>query len=277
VSETHVAAGQGRPSPLAGTSVRPSFFSELTHCPPPPFQDRSVHVLHCAVAIRASPKGRRMTVVRYRCEHRAHIERELERAPVRTERRRLGRAGAAAGPLRLYVPRALTRPDTGRRAATAQPPRALASEMGSAPASSGDRRERALHGLRVLCVEDDNDARELVSIILRNAGALVECAASAAHGFDLIHNGHPQLLVSDIGMPDEDGYSLMRRIRALQCCEGGDMLSIALSAFTRPEDRMLALRAGFTIHIAKPVQPSHLVAAVATLAALIHGGRQGVR
>ena len=69
----------------------------------------------------------------------------------------------------------------------------------------------------------------------------------------------------------------MRRIRALRCCEGCDIPSIALSAFTRPEDRMLALRAGFTIHIAKPVRPSHLVSAVATLAALVHGGREGER
>ena len=108
-----------------------------------------------------------MTVVRYRCEHRPHIARELERS--------------------LYIPRALTRPVAGNRAATTQPHRA-ALEMHSAPESRGDRREQSLRGLRILCVEDDNDARELVSIILAHAGALVECAASAEDGFDVLHN-----------------------------------------------------------------------------------------
>src|SRR5689334_20247366 len=145
-----------------------------------------------------------MTVVRYRCEHRPHIEREIEGSIVRSTGRRLGRAEAPPGSLRLYYIPRLTRPETGARAAPAQHHRA-ALDMDSAPASSGDRRERVLDGLRILCVEDDNDARELVSIILGNAGALVECAASASDGFDVIHHRPPQLLVSDIGMPDEDG------------------------------------------------------------------------
>jgi CheY-like chemotaxis protein len=132
--------------------------------------------------------------------------------------------------------------------------------------------------LRILIVEDDDDTREMVSIIFFNAGALVESAASAADGYRVFYSDHPQLLVSDIGMPDEDGYSLMRRIRALQCCEGGDIPAIALSAFTRPEDRMLALRAGFTLHISKPVAPPDLVAAVASVAALIeHRGSRPAR
>jgi CheY-like chemotaxis protein len=127
----------------------------------------------------------------------------------------------------------------------------------------------ALEGLRVVLVEDDDDGRELVRIILLNAGASVESVASAAAGFDAIRQNRPQMLVSDIAMPDEDGYTLMRRVRALQCCEGGDVPAIALSAFTRPEDRMQALRAGFTMHLSKPVSPADLVWAMAQLAALM--------
>jgi CheY-like chemotaxis protein len=97
----------------------------------------------------------------------------------------------------------------------------------------------------------------------------VESVASAAAGFDAIRQNRPQMLVSDIAMPDEDGYTLMRRVRALQCCEGGDVPAIALSAFTRPEDRMQALRAGFTMHLSKPVSPADLVWAMAQLAALM--------
>jgi CheY-like chemotaxis protein len=183
--------------------------------------------------------------------------------------------------------RAMARPERApSRAMAPSHPAAPSGMPDSAPASgstgagpsSGARVERILDGLRILVVEDDDDAREMVSIIFFNAGALVECAASASDGFRVAYDSHPQLLVSDIGMPGEDGYSLMRRIRALQCREGGDILAIALSAFTRPEDRMLALRAGFTIHIAKPVAPSDLVAAVASVAALMgHGGRRPAR
>ena len=204
-----------------------------------------------------------MTGIRYRCEpQKPRIESAIGTSPFRTGVRRL--------------PRILTRPErapgeTGAHNTSLAP----LGAPNSAPVSSGIRTERALEGLRILLVEDDDDAREMVSIIFFNAGASVESAASAAAGFDAFYNNHPQLLVSDIGMPDEDGYSLMRRIRALQSCEGGDILAIALSAFTRPEDRMLALRAGFTIHISKPVAPPDLVAAAATVAALIrhHGHR----
>ena len=124
----------------------------------------------------------------------------------------------------------------------------------------------ALKGLRVLVVEDDPDARELVSAILEDAGAVVESAESAASGFDAVRAFHPELLVSDIGMPGEDGYSLIRRIRALGAEEGGRIPSIALTAFTRAEDRAKALGAGFTAHLGKPVSPLDLVAAVKTLA-----------
>ena len=124
-----------------------------------------------------------------------------------------------------------------------------------------------LAGLRVLVVEDDPDARELVSTILEDAGAVVRSAESAASGFDAVGVFHPQLLVSDIGMPGEDGYSLIRRIRALGAEGGGGIPSVALTAFTRAEDRAKALTAGFTVHLGKPINPSDLIRTLKELAA----------
>jgi CheY-like chemotaxis protein len=218
-----------------------------------------------------------MTGIRYRCEppKNPRIESTNGASLVRTgvwgsPRRRLAPSSAA-----LSVPRTLTGPErpSGETAGHGAPAARIGAPN-SEPASSGIRTGRALEGLRILIVEDDEDAREMVSIIFSHAGAVVESAASAAAGFHAFCDNPPQLLVSDIGMPDEDGYSLMRRIRTLQCCEGGDVLAIALSAFTRPEDRMRALRAGFTIHMSKPVAPTELVAAAAAVADL-SGHRDG--
>jgi CheY-like chemotaxis protein len=137
------------------------------------------------------------------------------------------------------------------------------------PSGRGQRRVDVLQGLRVLVVEDDPDARELVMTILEEAGAVVQSAPSAATGFAAVRTFHPQLIVSDIGMPDEDGYSLIRRVRALGEDEGGRVPSIALTAYTRAEDRAKAIGAGFTLHMGKPVSPTALVSAVQHLAA--HG------
>ncbi|MEY4546703.1 MAG: hypothetical protein RL685_2898 [Pseudomonadota bacterium] len=125
----------------------------------------------------------------------------------------------------------------------------------------------ALAQLRVLVVDDDDDMRDLVSAILVREGAFVATADSASAGFEALVSGHPQLLVSDIGMPNEDGYSLIRRVRALAVEEGGDIPAIALTAFQTPEDRKQALRAGFNLHLGKPMRPEALVHAVAKLAA----------
>jgi CheY-like chemotaxis protein len=140
------------------------------------------------------------------------------------------------------------------------------SSAGLPPAPGAPRPSGALGGLRILVVEDDPDARELVSAILEDAGAVVESAPSAATGFAALRSFHPQLLVSDIGMPDEDGYSLIRRVRALGEAEGGHIPSIALTAYTRPEDRAKALGAGFTLHMGKPISPVALVSAIQKLA-----------
>jgi CheY-like chemotaxis protein len=126
----------------------------------------------------------------------------------------------------------------------------------------------ALSGLRVLVVEDDTDIRELLIAVLADAGAVVQSAESAASGLDAVLYFHPQLVVSDIGMPDEDGYSFVRRVRALGAADGGDIPCIALTAFTRDVDRERALRAGFTVHLGKPIDPIDLICVVRRLAAI---------
>ncbi|NUO49917.1 MAG: response regulator [Polyangiaceae bacterium] len=133
------------------------------------------------------------------------------------------------------------------------------------PSAPRARAAGILRGVRVLVVDDEPDARELVAAVLSDAGATVETAGSATEGFDRFRIFRPNVLVSDIGMPDEDGYSLMRRIRSLPRAEGGWVPSMALTAFTREEDRSQAIGAGFTTHIGKPVNPEALASAVANL------------
>jgi len=123
-----------------------------------------------------------------------------------------------------------------------------------------------LQGLRVLVVDDDADALDLLGAALLEAGGIVQLAKSAAAAFEALHQFRPHVLISDIGMPEEDGYSLMERVRRLSAAEGGAIPSIALTAYTRAEDRTQALTAGFTTHLAKPINPDDLITAVANLA-----------
>jgi hypothetical protein len=124
----------------------------------------------------------------------------------------------------------------------------------------------SLAGLRVLIVDDEPDARELLTTLLESADACVESASSAAEAFDVVRRVGADVLVSDIGMPGEDGYTLIQRIRALDPALGGGIPSIALTAYARAEDRTKALAFGFTTHISKPVKPEDLISAVANLA-----------
>jgi signal transduction histidine kinase/ActR/RegA family two-component response regulator len=124
-----------------------------------------------------------------------------------------------------------------------------------------------LDGVRILVVDDDRDAREMTHRLLEESGAMVATANSGPEAFDLVSEQYFDLMVCDIGMPGEDGYSLMRRIRALSREHGGAIPSIALTAYARPEDRAQALRAGFTDHMTKPVQPSELFSLVTLHAA----------
>jgi PAS domain S-box-containing protein len=132
-----------------------------------------------------------------------------------------------------------------------------------APAAPGSTE---LAGVRVLLVDDEADARELQQRMLVDAGALVQVADSADAALAAIVQMRPQVLVSDIGMPQVDGYELLRRVRALGAAQGGDLPAIALTAFARAEDRVRALRAGFRAHVAKPVEPAELVATIASAA-----------
>jgi PAS domain S-box-containing protein len=147
---------------------------------------------------------------------------------------------------------------------------------GEAPGRELSPREEAstlsevtLHGAKVLVVEDDTDARELIQRMLEAHGAQVFTAGSGPEALTLVPSVRPDLLVSDIGLPDMDGYQLIERIRALSPDEGGTMPAVAVTAFARPDDRRRALRAGYQAHVAKPVQPVELIATVASFTDLI--------
>jgi signal transduction histidine kinase/ActR/RegA family two-component response regulator len=128
-----------------------------------------------------------------------------------------------------------------------------------------------LENLRVLVVEDEPDTRLLLSTIIESSGAIVSVADSAREAFSTIENFQPQILVSDIAMPEEDGYSLIRRIRDLDDAKGGKVPAIALTAYAREEDRVRAAEAGFQRHLAKPINPEDLLAAISELTTLQNG------
>jgi signal transduction histidine kinase/ActR/RegA family two-component response regulator len=138
---------------------------------------------------------------------------------------------------------------------------------GHTPFPAARAPETTLAGLSMMLVDDEADARELVEDILRNAGASVVCASSASEAMQKFVQAKPDLLLSDIGMPGENGYDLVRQVRALPIESGGGVPAIALTAFARPEDRSRALAAGFQMHLAKPVEQAELLAAVSSLVA----------
>ncbi len=123
-----------------------------------------------------------------------------------------------------------------------------------------------LEGLRILLVDDEADSRELLNTVIGSCGARVKTANSAAEAFEIIQSEPFDVIVSDIGMPEEDGFSLIRKIRELSNEEGGNVPAIALTAYARIEDRIKALRSGFQMHVSKPVEPSELIVVVANLA-----------
>jgi PAS domain S-box-containing protein len=123
-----------------------------------------------------------------------------------------------------------------------------------------------LSGVRVLVVEDEEDTRDLLSAALAHSGADVDPAASAAEALAALRRHRPDVLVCDIGMPGEDGYELLTRVRALGPEEGGLVPAVALTAYARPDDRRRALAAGYQIHLAKPVDPDELISIIARMA-----------
>ncbi len=127
----------------------------------------------------------------------------------------------------------------------------------------------ALQGVRVLVVDDEPDARELVSYLLEKSGTEVRAVGSAAEALKELETYTPHVIVSDIGMPDDDGYFLIRQVRTLAAEDKKNIPAIALTAFARNEDRKRALVEGFNLHMTKPVEPSALLKAVADLAGTV--------
>jgi PAS domain S-box-containing protein len=126
--------------------------------------------------------------------------------------------------------------------------------------------EVSLTNLHVLVVDDDGDARDLLQRLLQMAGATVSMASSASEAMERILAERPDILVCDIGMPGEDGYTFIRRLRSIDETQGSALPAVALSAYARSNDRTKAIRSGFQNHLAKPVEPAELLAVISSLA-----------
>jgi signal transduction histidine kinase/CheY-like chemotaxis protein len=135
------------------------------------------------------------------------------------------------------------------------------------PAASAPRRMTSLKGISVLVVDDDMESREVVAASLQSYEAVVTTATSASQAIDVLQREHIDVLLADIAMPGEDGYALIRRLRALNV-EAASIPAAALTALARDEDRQQALEAGFQLHLAKPIDVASLVSAVASLGKL---------
>jgi signal transduction histidine kinase/CheY-like chemotaxis protein len=141
------------------------------------------------------------------------------------------------------------------------------SERNPAPGAAAPRaKSPTLDGVLALVVDDDDDARDLVASVLTSHRARVTAVASAAEAFERLQVERPDVIISDIGMPVDDGYALMERVRALAPERGGRTPAIALTAYAHNADRAKALLAGFTAHATKPIDPKELVALIATVA-----------
>jgi CheY-like chemotaxis protein len=128
-----------------------------------------------------------------------------------------------------------------------------------------------LTGVRALVIDDDRDARELLGTVLGSVGAITTLAGSASEALAIVAERSLDVIISDIGMPERDGYQLMRAIRALPPDRGGKTPAIAVTAFARSEDRTRALMAGYQVHLAKPIEPHELVVTVASLTGKVLG------
>ena len=172
---------------------------------------------------------------------------ELHGGTVRAQSEGAGRGATFI----VQLPLALTR--------TALPSPTSGGDLTSAPGAR-------LNGLRVLVVDDDRDAGDLADAILTGAGAAVRVATSASDALEVIAAWQPDVLVSDIGMPGDDGYAFIRSVRALDSAAGGRTPAVALTAYGRTEDRAASLSAGYDMHVPKPVDPGELTAIVASVA-----------
>jgi CheY-like chemotaxis protein len=123
-----------------------------------------------------------------------------------------------------------------------------------------------LDGLKVLIVDDERDTLEMLRVGLTHCGAEVTIVSSGVEALEALSSSTPDVIISDIGMPDMDGYEMMRKIRALPAESGGRTPAVALTAYARTEDRLHALRSGYQMHVPKPVELAELVAVAASLA-----------
>ncbi|MGH7177518.1 MAG: hybrid sensor histidine kinase/response regulator [Tepidisphaeraceae bacterium] len=147
-------------------------------------------------------------------------------------------------------------------------PETGADRVGLAADTAFGAESPQLDGLKVLVVDDEPDARELVRRLLVERHANVTIAGSSEEALAAMGRELPDVLISDIGMPAEDGYTLIQKVRMLDAARGGKIPAVALTAFARSEDRRRSLHAGFQMHVSKPVEPAELIAVVASL-----GGR----
>jgi PAS domain S-box-containing protein len=150
---------------------------------------------------------------------------------------------------------------------------ASASIAPDASAAASHLASSRLEGVRVLVVDDDADGRDFTSALLEQHGAEVTTSPSARAARDVLEHTTPDVIVSDIGMPGEDGFALIGEVRALGVLRGFWIPAIALTAYAQAEDRAQALAAGYQVHLAKPVEPAALVAAVAELVETAVAGR----
>ncbi len=182
---------------------------------------------------------------------------ELHGGSIRVESEGLGRGTTFKVLLPLSVVQPAPAPDDTER----RHPQGGGSVVLPIPA---DRLNLA--GVKVLVVDDEADARALVQRLLVDRGATVQSTGSAAQAIEMLPVQRPDVLVSDIGMPEEDGFALIRQVRALSAEQGGNTPAIALTAYARSEDRLKVILAGFQMHLAKPVEAAELLALVASLA-----------
>jgi signal transduction histidine kinase/CheY-like chemotaxis protein len=122
-----------------------------------------------------------------------------------------------------------------------------------------------LHGVKVLAVDDEADARHLLTTVLERCGAEVRTCSSAAEAFEILKGYDPDVLISDIGMPDATGYDLIKKVRSGEAGRSGRIPAVALTAYARVEDRLQALTAGYNMHVPKPVEPAELAVVIASL------------
>ena len=147
-----------------------------------------------------------------------------------------------------------------------EPTDAEAARESSTPEMPAEMDPAMLEGVRVLVVEDDADHREMLLVTFEQCGAKVSAAVSAGEAMDALQGATPDVIVCDIGLPGEDGYAFIRKVRSLEVERGGRMPALALTAYGGPEDRKKALAAGFDMHVPKPAAPAELLARVALLA-----------